>query len=1067
MTCSSCGRSNPEGARFCAFCGTPLAPSQLAGGERKYATVLFADVAGSTALSERLDPEDWAEIMNGAFAFMNASVTSYGGTVGRLMGDAVLAFFGAPSALEDHAIRAVHAALAIQAAAERYAVTLQAQYDILFRMRVGIATGHVVYASVGDSAKAEFTAMGDTANVAARLQGLANAGNILVDAETESLVRRAFELDALDPALLKGKSEAVAVYRVVGIRPHVERSVLDVGAPLVGRERELATLVDRVRSGTEGSGNVVLLVGEAGVGKSRLLSEVRHRLDFDASIPRWIEGRALSYGQAASYHPWRSAVRALVGLEDLPTEEAPTEAEYASLSDALQEWSVPHQHVDVLARLAGIETTEGAEAAHQPTASAEVVETIAAATRALLQGAATADPFVLVLEDLHWADGASIDLLVSVADVVRSAPLTIIAAMRPERASSAWRVKARLPSALGAAFGELDLAPLGPADADAMLALLPAAAALPDATRARIIGKSDGNPYFLEEIIRDLIDSGRLILEGERWRATGDIDEVDIPDTLMGVLTARIDRLPERTKHVAQTAAVIGRTFSTPVLAGVYAAAPLGERIDDVAPHLGALAREELVRELDAQTRRTYRFKHALSQEAAYAGLLLRRRRELHRRTLDVLEGIYRDASDVHAAELAYHAMRAEDWARAASYSSVAGERAMQVYAVNEALEHHTNALEAIERIPEADPERTIRAALAWVDVSVRTLRHEQPGPRQAMLERLERVEGLARQLGHQNLLARVLVHKGNVLALSGFPETAYPSLEEASGIALDLDDEPLFLLPFYYATERMVDLDPRKAAAQFQQIIELAQRYGNRGFEAHAHAVRAMALARLGEREEALREVGIALQMGPESGSRIKEADVNIIAGLVFLELGETDRAVALSELGAQQALDAGGMECACGGYFVHGMTQLSIERLPEASTSFRTSAKLGASLEMQSYVNLAVAGDAYTRLEAGDPTAVVDLEKALVHARELRDAYGAAMLSRMLGEHYLEHADHVRAAELFREAVGYYEAAGMGPDLVRVAPTAALALERSGDAAGARALLERVERMEQGARA
>lgn len=1064
MTCPSCGRTSAEGTRFCAYCGSRLAPSHLAGGERKYATVLFADVTGSTALSERLDPEDWAEIMNGAFAFMNASVTAYGGTVGRLMGDAILAFFGAPDALEDHAERAVHAALAMQTAATAYGETLRIQFGIDFRIRVGIATGLVVYASVGDSAKAEYTAMGDTANVAARLQGLAEPGAVLVDGETESLVRRAFEMERVEVSQLRGKAETVAVFRVVRLRAHAD--ALQVVAPLVGRETEVEALVARVRAGGAGSGSIALIVGEAGVGKSRLLAEVRDRADARGEAIPWIEGRALSYGQAATYHPWRSAIRALMGLDESAVRpHASGEEERRLLGNALRRRSVPDQHVPLLEHLAGIEPAEHVEAPRRA-ADGSRADHVASAVRALLQAAALASPLVLVLEDLHWADGASVDLLVGVADVVRAAPLTMLVAMRPERSAPAWRVKARLQDELGDAFAEVHVKPLGGSDADALLALLPAAAALPDSMRARIARKSDGNPYFLEEIVRDLIDSGRLVHEGAGWRAIGDVEDVDIPDTLLGVLTARIDRLPKDTKHVAQTAAVIGRTFAAPVLTGIYASAPPGERVADLEPHLATLSREELVRELDGPARRTYRFKHALSQEAAYASLLLRRRREIHLRTLDVLEEIYREGRDGHAAELAFHALRAEDWDRAARWSDVAGERSMRVYAVSEALEHFTNALESLERMAAPDPECIVSATITWLDVSVRALRHEHLGPRQALLERADRAEAFARRLGHEDLLARVLVHKGNVLVLSGFPETAYPLLEEASNIAIDLEHEPLFLLPFFIATERMVDQDPRRAAKQAQEIIELAQQHGNRGLEAHAHAVRALALARLGAHAEARAGVETALAMGPTSGSRIKEADVNIVAGMVYLELGEQDRAVALSELGARQALDVGGMECACAGFYAHGMSQLTVDRLPEASASFRTSAKLGADVSMKTFVNLAEAGSAYTRLREGDLTAVTQVETALANALALRDAYGTALLQRLLGEHYLRRGEAPRAAELLRAAVAYYDSAGMTPDLIRIAPTAADALEQVGDAAEASALRSRVVQGMPGAR-
>src|SRR5215210_4247576 len=309
MNCPLCQTANPEGARFCLNCGNQLEAPARVDGERKYVTVLFADVVGSTVMAERLDPEQFAEIMNGAFAFLNASVTKYGGTVARLLGDAILAFFGAPVAHEDDAERAVRAGLAIQAAAKEYAETVMRNYGVDFDVRVGINTGLAVLAAVGDEIRTEYTAMGDTTNVAARLQTAAVPGTVLISAETYHLVKQLFEFKPLGATEVRGKSTPIETYEVLAPRtvPGKVRGLEGEGlsSPLVGRAAEFRLVHDKLEEvAREGRGAFVAVVGEAGLGKSRLLAEARKLAKAgsqDSQPPvAWLEGRALSYEQAVT-----------------------------------------------------------------------------------------------------------------------------------------------------------------------------------------------------------------------------------------------------------------------------------------------------------------------------------------------------------------------------------------------------------------------------------------------------------------------------------------------------------------------------------------------------------------------------------------------------------------------------------------------------------------------------------------------------------------------------------------------------------------------------------------------
>jgi class 3 adenylate cyclase len=320
QSCPSCQARVAPGQRFCSQCGSALAPADAAVGERRFATFLFADVAQSTAIAERLDPEDWTAIMNGAFAFMNAAVSRYGGTVSRLMGDAVLALFGAPQAHEDDAERAVRAGLEIQQSARVYAQTVRRRWGVEFALRVGINTGTAVLAVVGDAIRNEYTAMGDAANVAARLQSSAEPGTVLISADTQRLVAGLFDFNARGAIEVKGKQTPVDSFEVVGVRaaPGRTRGLEGVSSALVGRERELAVLRERLVALERGRGAVVVIVGEAGLGKSRLVAELR-RLRDAAPEPgiAWYEARAISYGQSIPYFPWRQLARQMIGAGEM------------------------------------------------------------------------------------------------------------------------------------------------------------------------------------------------------------------------------------------------------------------------------------------------------------------------------------------------------------------------------------------------------------------------------------------------------------------------------------------------------------------------------------------------------------------------------------------------------------------------------------------------------------------------------------------------------------------------------------------------------------------------------
>src|SRR5829696_2813556 len=437
MNCPRCQMANPEGARFCLNCGNQLEAQVRVEGERKYVTVLFADVVDSTGLGERLDPEQVAEIMNGAFAFLNASVKKYDGTIARLLGDAILAFFGAPAAHE-------------------YAEEVRRTYGVDFQVRVGINTGLAVLAAVGDEIRTEYTAMGDTTNVAARLQSAAEPGSVLISADTYHLVKQLFELRPRGGAMVKGKSAPIVTYEALApkVVPGKMRGLEGLTSPLVGRAAEFKLVNDKLNEVREGRGAFVAVIGEAGLGKSRLLAEVSASAKSGPQVA-WLEGRALSYEQAVTYYPWRQVIRGAIGAKEGEAPEVVREKLYSDPACV----TMPEGDSKYLEVILSVESDATKKAAEALEGEA-LVEHIAAATRGYLRARADLMPTVIMLDDLHWADTASLDLLLSVATLVEDLPLLITCLLRPDKDAPSWSAIEKARSRLGAHYTEILLEPL-------------------------------------------------------------------------------------------------------------------------------------------------------------------------------------------------------------------------------------------------------------------------------------------------------------------------------------------------------------------------------------------------------------------------------------------------------------------------------------------------------------------------------------------------------------------------------------------------------------------------------
>ena len=614
----------------------------------------------------------------------------------------------------------------------------------------------------------------------------------------------------------------------------------------------------------------------------------------------------------------------------------------------------------------------------------------------------------------------------------RSPAASALAAVSSTTGRPSWSALERARGELGASYAEILLEPLDAAQAQELLGNLLYIEDLPESVRNLILNKAEGNPFFVEEVIRALIDSEHIVRENGHWRATRQIVKVTIPDTLSGVLSARIDRLPQSTKHVAQTAAVLGRIFEYRALTTVCASAPPPERIDDVEPHLGVLTYEELVRERAHDPELEYIFKHALTQEAAYELLLIRRRKELHRRAGEVLEELHPEQRGELASVLAYHFRLGEDWRRAADYAMRAGTQAVKVYALSEALEHYENAYQALSKLPDASPEQFCDAILGWAPAALK-LR-----PYQEVVERLKEAEKIARELGDEARLAQVLHWIANAYISNGFPGRGMPALFESYQLAEQLGDERLTLVATFWMTADMIDRDPRGGLEQMDHVVEAAHKYRRWEVEAHALSKKAMAHARLGEFAEARDNVERAFEASRKTDSVVNGADVALGSSLAFLAMGDVRRGLEYSQRGTEKALTAHGLECAMYGHYCTGLGNLQTHNLAEAQRAFESALRLLTDnlSELQGsevVTNEVRAGLAIARFFAGDAEAIDDMKRALANAEAVGDEYTVAFIAQALGEGYMRLGDFENAKQYLDTALDYYRRNEMRPYLAR----------------------------------
>jgi class 3 adenylate cyclase/tetratricopeptide (TPR) repeat protein len=695
-------------------------------GERRVVTMLFCDIQGSTAAAEQLDPEEWTEIINSAFEPMIRPVYKYEGTVARLTGDGILAFFGAPIAHEDDPQRAVLAGLEIVAGIKLHTATVKKHHGFNFDVRVGINTGLVVVGTVGSDLRMEYTAMGDAINLAARMEQTAEPGTVRIAEDTYKLISPFFEVEKLGALSVKGKEQAVSAYRVLGRKVVTgrQRGIEGLHAEIVGRNKELDTLRDVLASAQQGVGRIVTVIGEAGLGKSRLIRELslvgrqeqpviasKAGPDEEAIFPtketnlnpispglQWFETASLSYETAQPYALFQRLIRRFnnIGPAD------PSDIIRKKLAIQLEQFDEAESHLVLGVYQALFDLADNG---NEPPLEGEAFKNALFNVLPLIWKRSFADhPAILVFDDIHWSDPASIDLLLHLFPLTAEIPLVLLCAFRPDRNAAVWQLKMVADAEFHHRYTEINLHPLSDGQVNELVDGLLTIADLPDSLRGRIMDRANGNPFFVEEVVRDLIDSGSIVAEERieggqvqlHWQATGDGQGINIPDNLQSLLAARIDRLEEETKYILQTAAVIGRSFYRRVLEAIEDQGNgTGVNIDR---HLRLLLRIEMIREAARLPELEYKFSNPLTQEVAYQTILLKHRRTLHRRVGETLELLFPEQLTELAPLLAYHFTEADLADRAFYYHLSAGNAAARLFANLEAVDHFDKAHSLIDR---------------------------------------------------------------------------------------------------------------------------------------------------------------------------------------------------------------------------------------------------------------------------------------------------------------------------------------------------------------------------------
>jgi class 3 adenylate cyclase/tetratricopeptide (TPR) repeat protein len=818
--CSACGAINDVEARFCSRCGTRLEDASLGRGrtrservrgylrrklrqrflgagaevaaEQRQVTVLFVDLVQSTEIISALGDEEMAELLDEFIGGIGRIMDDLEGTVVEVMGDGALCMFGASVAHEDDPERALRAALAIREFVSELGPIRMAGADRRPEVRVGVHTGTVVMRIIGQDYQPTYTAIGDAVHLTQRLQAAARPSEILVSDKTRQLVASLFRFSEPEPFTLKGFTRPQPAARLLDEQDTVHRRPVDANsAAFVGREGDLATLQARLDDLTAGlAGSVLTIWGEAGIGKSRLVAEL-HRCA--PPTITWLQGRALSYAENAPYSIIGQQIRRAAGIRVGDTESSAQ----AKLRDMLARACGPDQApaaYPLIATALAMRLEESEASMLGGLSGDRLQHEVVRALRTLVAATARRAPLVLVFEDLHWSDQASTAAIEELLPLAEDHPILYVLVARPDKQVPSWLLREKIEELYFRRHTSISLGPLsGQASAGLAMDLLNADSLSPG-LRKLVLDKAEGVPLFLEELTRSLVEQGALTRQGLSWRLSVSAAELKVPDTVQGIILARLDRLDDPLRRVLQVASVVGPILPYPVLAKVSGVN------GQLSSQLRELQRLDFLRESRRRPDTEYVFKHALIRDVVYRTLLGRQRKQLHLRVGEAMETLLGERLGEFHSIIAEHFLRAEAWARAADYLLQAGDEAARLAADADARGHYEKAINALARLPDTVENRRRRidttikqAAVSWI-----------ADPPELNLMRLAAAEGLAIELPTVNRttgedrvrLARVRYWMGRIHHVAGDPTQAIGYYREVLAVGQELGDEQLTAIP-------------------------------------------------------------------------------------------------------------------------------------------------------------------------------------------------------------------------------------------------------------------------------
>jgi class 3 adenylate cyclase/tetratricopeptide (TPR) repeat protein len=848
-------------------------------GERKQVTVLFADLKGSMELLADRDPEEARKLLDPVLEHMMEAVHRYEGTVNQVMGDGIMALFGAPLAHEDHAVRACYAALRMQENVKRYADGIFRTYGVPVRIRVGLNSGEVVVRSIGSDLHMDYTAVGQTTHLAARMEQMADPGAVLLTPDTLHLAEGFVQVRSLGAVAVKGLATPAEIFELTGASP--VRSRLQAAArgltTFVGRDAEMDTLFTALEQAKAGKGQVVAVVGEPGVGKSRLFWEFTHSHRTQGCLV--LEAASVSYGKATTYLPVIDLLKAYFQIEPRDDTRKISEKVTGKL------FSLDRTLESSLAPLLWVLDVPVEDAEWKRVDPAQRRRRLLDGLCRLVLRESQVQPLVLVFEDLHWIDGETQALLDQLMESLPTARLFLLVNYRPEYRHD-WGSKTY--------YRQLRIDPLSPASADQLLGALLGQDPSVMALRPVLIARTEGNPFFLEESVQGLIETGALAGERGAYRLVKSPEALNIPATVQNILAARIDRLVPEDKRLLQTASVVGKDVPYLLLQAIAEADETG-----LGAGLARLQAGEFLYEVRLFPEAEYTFKHALTHEVAYGGLLQERRRVLHARIIEGIERLYPDRLAEQVNALAVHAMRGEVWEKALDYGRQVGARGTERRAYRESMTGYEQALEALRHLPEGPDTPALAVELRLALARILTYQ----GEFQRSLTVLAEAEAQARQVADRTWLGRVLYwvsfSRRGVGDLDGAIAAGQEALERAATLG-----DPVELALASYRLGQVANTigDFNRAAELFRANVEAVSLGGagqSRDLAIMSRAWLALVMSSIGDFTEGRHHGEEALRLAIEDGRGIAPIVAYGCLGELYLAQGDLDAAIRVLELG------------------------------------------------------------------------------------------------------------------------------------------------------------------------